>query len=484
MANGQMNKVIQILRESALLREERAMTDGQLLECFIARREESAFEALVQRHGPMVLGVCRRVVGHAQDAEDAFQGTFLVLVRKAASIAPRESVGNWLYGVAYHTALVVRAKARRQRAKEKQVEHMPQPRTEPEADWGELEAMLDRELSRLPDKYRLPVVLCELEGRKRKAVAQQLNLPEGTLSSRLATARKLLAQRLARRGLALSTVALGLVLSPKTASACVPRPLLLSTVQAAATGSASEALAAGLISTKVAAVTGSVLKSMLMAKLKIASMVLLVLGVAGFGTGIVAWQTPLAANQADTKSAPPEQKVQDLKLQRAKGPPEPANRQPDPKEIKDGTVPDQEDDGQQNQNDDGQQNHKNDGQRNQNDDGQQNHKNDGQRNQNDDGQQNHKNDGQRNQNDDGQQNHKNDGQRNQNDDGQQNHMNDGDQNNLDDGQKNQELLMGRWTPPRTGARSGVQDRTWMQHWNWQERRFPSSSLASLVNLPT
>lgn len=372
MATAQMNRVIQHLRRSALWRNGSGMTDGQLLECFVARREEAAFEALVERHGPMVLGVCRRVVGHAHDAEDAFQATFLVLVRKAASIVPREAVGNWLYGVAFRTALEARARACRQRTKEKQVKHMPQPKTESQADCRELQTILDRELSRLPDKYRLPVVLCELEGRSRKEVARQLALPEGTLSSRLATARKMLARRLARHGLAFSAGTLAVILSQNTAPACVPAPLLMGTVRAAASSAAPQAVAAGVISAKVAALTEGVLRSMLLTKLKIAAMVLLVLGIACFGAGLIAWQPTQAADHADTKPARLQQDANDLAFQQANGNQDNQQNEQNDKNNKDDGEKNQKDEGQKNQNDDGQKNNKDDGQQNNQDDGQKN----------------------------------------------------------------------------------------------------------------
>src|SRR5262245_38426607 len=190
MASGQLNSVVGHLRRAVLLPDGGGLSDGQLLERFVARHEEAAFEMLVRRHGPMVLGVCRRVLRHVHDAEDAFQATFLVLARKAASIGQRERVGNWLYGVAYRTALEARTLNAQRRANERQVGAMPEP-VAPEVnaarDWRPL---LDRELSQLPAKYREPVVLCELEGGTRRDVARQLRIPEGTLSSRLATARK------------------------------------------------------------------------------------------------------------------------------------------------------------------------------------------------------------------------------------------------------------------------------------------------------
>src|SRR5262245_10455269 len=174
----------------------------------------------------MVWGVCCRLLRHPPDAEDAFQATFLVLVRKAAAVCPRELVGNWLYGVASRTALAARAARSRRAARERQVDVMPEPLAAGVTAWEELWPLLDRELARLPDKYRVAVVLCDLEGRSRKDVARQLRLPEGTLSSRLATARRLLARRLARHGLTLSGGAVAALLGQHVSAAAVP-PLLM-----------------------------------------------------------------------------------------------------------------------------------------------------------------------------------------------------------------------------------------------------------------
>src|SRR5208283_330735 len=173
MAAGERS-VIQHLRRAVFGPEGGGMSDGELLQYFIDQQEEAAFEALVRRHGPMVLGVCRRVLNQAEDAEDAFQATFLVLVRKAASIVPREMVGNWLYGVAYRTARKAKAAAARRHLKEREVRHMPHPEPTGDEMWQELRPLLDRELHRLPDKYRVPVVLCDLEGKTRKEAARQL----------------------------------------------------------------------------------------------------------------------------------------------------------------------------------------------------------------------------------------------------------------------------------------------------------------------
>jgi RNA polymerase sigma factor (sigma-70 family) len=250
-----------------------AITDGELLACFASSRDNAAFEALVRRHGPMVLGVCRRVLQHAQDAEDAFQATFLVLARKAPSIRQRELVGNWLYGVAHRIALSARAAAGRRRALECEVNPMPEPPAQTPADsLPELRRLLDEEVSRLPDKYRVPVVLCELEGRTLRDVAQQLGIPVGTLSGRLTTARRTLGRRLARRGdLALASGALTAVLA-ESAMASIPAPLIARAI---------ESVTAATVSTHVAALADAALKAMLLTKLKVAAVVVLAVIAAG-----------------------------------------------------------------------------------------------------------------------------------------------------------------------------------------------------------
>lgn len=172
-------------RHSVLAAGDPCVPDSQLLAQFIARRDEAAFAALVKRHGPMVLGVCRRILGNGPDADDAFQATFLCLAYKAASLESRERVGNWLYGVAYRTPLAARSAAARRRARERPLGEVPEPLA-PSPDYhGELRQLLDLELSRLAGQYREVVVLCDLEGLTRKEAARQLGVPEGTLSGRL-----------------------------------------------------------------------------------------------------------------------------------------------------------------------------------------------------------------------------------------------------------------------------------------------------------
>src|SRR5262245_26198295 len=163
MATNQVSGVLQHLRSTVLLRDGAGLTDGQLLGAYISSRDQTALAALVRRHGPMVWGVCRRVLHNYHDAEDAFQATFLVLVRKAASVVPRAMVANWLYGVAHQTALKARATAARRGAREQQVVTMPEPAVQPEKLWDDVRPLLDLELRRLPDKYQAVIVLCDLE---------------------------------------------------------------------------------------------------------------------------------------------------------------------------------------------------------------------------------------------------------------------------------------------------------------------------------
>jgi RNA polymerase sigma factor (sigma-70 family) len=275
------------LRRALLLRDRHVLTDSRLIESFRVSRDEAAFEILVKRHGPMVLGVCRRVIGNVHDAEDAFQAVFLVLAKKAPSITRCELVGNWLYGVAYRTALQARGRLGRRRAREMQVKDMPQPTVSPDYELHELHQLLDQELNKLPDKYRVPIILCDLEGRPRKDVACQLKVPEGTLSSRLATGRQLLARRLVRYGLALSGGAVAAALSQQAASAAVRTGLVATAVKAAALTAAGES-AADFLSTQVLVLSQGVLKTMLLHKLKVISLVgfCLVLGGVCAGIGV------------------------------------------------------------------------------------------------------------------------------------------------------------------------------------------------------
>jgi RNA polymerase sigma factor (sigma-70 family) len=287
----ELRKVLDQMR----LADGAGLSDGQLLGRFIDGREEAAFAALLRRHGPMVLGVCRRLLRHAQDAEDAFQATFLLLAAKAASVVRREAVASYLYGVAYRTALRAKARAARRRSHERQVEEMPHPEVAP-AEVQDWRPVLDRELNRLPEKYRAPLLLCDLEGRPRREAARQLHLPEGTLASRLAAARRMLAARLGRRGISLSGGALAVVLAE--ARAAVPAALGSSTVRAAVAVAAGQAAA---VTTPAVALMKEVQKAMFLTKVKLS--LAAVMMVALLGTGGLVYQAAGQAPRVDRPAA-------------------------------------------------------------------------------------------------------------------------------------------------------------------------------------
>jgi RNA polymerase sigma factor (sigma-70 family) len=255
------------------------LSDGQLLERF-ARRRDTAAE------------VCRRVLTDTSDIEDAFQATFLVLVRKAGSIRVEDSLGRWLYGVSRRVALRAKAIARRRSARECPLN--PEELTAdtcPDAERFDLRSAIDEELGRLAEKYRTPIVLCYLEGRTHEEAARQLGWPVGTVRGRLARARELLRTRLTRRGLAPLVGLLDTVLASEGASAAVPEILLDSTVKAAMRTMAGRA-ATGVVSVSVAALAEGVLSAMFLTKLKLAAVVLLGIGTALTGAGVLVAQSP------------------------------------------------------------------------------------------------------------------------------------------------------------------------------------------------
>jgi RNA polymerase sigma factor (sigma-70 family) len=279
------------------------LTDGQLLGRFVGARDEAAFAALVRRHGPMVFGVCRRVLGDFHDAEDAFQATFLVLARKAGSVAKRDSLGCWLYQVAYHTALEAGMGNARRRSREKPVGDLPHPVVVP-AEAPDWRSALDRELSLLPERYRAAIVACDLEGRTRREAARQLGVTEGTLSSRLARGRTLLAKRLTKCGVTLSGGALAVALS-KEASAAVPAGLVSSTAKAAALMAAGQVAA---VSTTAVLLMKGVTKMMLLKKLRVVAGVVVVL--AALGMVGVGYQS--GGGLGSAQAAPPDKPKNEL----------------------------------------------------------------------------------------------------------------------------------------------------------------------------
>src|SRR5262245_24476356 len=197
------------LGETPLTRER---PDRELVERFAGQRDEAAFAALVRRHGPTVLGVCRRVLGHEQDAEDVFQAVFLVLSRKAGALRRKEAVGPWLFGVAHRLALRARQEARLRREHEGRAREGPPSDPPSELTVREAQAVVDEELARLPERERGPLVLCYLEGLTRDEAARRLCCPLGTLKDRLERGRAVLQKRLVRRGLALAAVGSTLLL--------------------------------------------------------------------------------------------------------------------------------------------------------------------------------------------------------------------------------------------------------------------------------
>ena len=272
-------------------------TDGQLLDSFIQRKDTAALAALVHRHGPMVWGVCSRMLRSHHDAEDAFQATFLILVQKAATLPDQEMVGNWLYGVARQTAVRMRALAARRGVRERQVAVMPEPTSAEQSVWNDLE-ILDEELARLPQKYRVLLVLCQLEGKTLKDVARQLAIPQGTVASRLATARALLGKRLSLRGVVVPGVLLAAVASSSAVSASVRVALVSSTIKTATLVAAGPGVQ-GAASPTVAALVSGVTKAMFMSKFKSVLAVALVIGLAlgGGVAGVRLLGVPAAAAQ-------------------------------------------------------------------------------------------------------------------------------------------------------------------------------------------
>jgi RNA polymerase sigma factor (sigma-70 family) len=322
MTRQRLDSVLDHIRQLIGLREGPALPDERLLERFVAQRDETAFGELMRRHGPMVFGVCRRVLSNTHAAEDAFQATFLVLARRAGAIARRELLANWLFGVAYRTALKARRTEARGARLQREIPDMASPEPAPESAWNELRPLLDRELAGLPDRYRQAMVLCYLQSKTLEEAALELGCSRGTVKGRLERARELLRSRMARRGIALSASALGVALAQEPLSAAVPTAFMDSTRRAAmlfAAGSAAAAAAPPVIE-----LTEGVLHTMFLTKLKNTIAVLACSAVAaGFATHLTlagpssAGGVPatsgdaaalLAPDPAEAKKADPEPK--------------------------------------------------------------------------------------------------------------------------------------------------------------------------------
>jgi RNA polymerase sigma factor (sigma-70 family) len=301
MAAARVRTVLCHLKSAAVASGGSGVTDAQLLDQYLTHHSQIAFEGLLRRHGPMVLSVCRRVLENRHDAEDAFQATFLVLVRKGDSIVPRGMVGNWLYGVAHRTSMKARTMNAKRRVKERTVAAQVGHAASADLAQCDLQRVLDQELNRLPDKYRAPLVLCDLEGKTRADAAGLIGCPEGTVATRLVKARGLLAKALTRRGLALSGGGVALLLG-QTAGA-VPASLLSSTMKAANAFAAGLAAAAGVVPAEVVALTEGVLKAMSMNKTKTVLVGLFAAGLLTFA-GLLPSALPQAPSPQQNKEKP------------------------------------------------------------------------------------------------------------------------------------------------------------------------------------
>ena len=288
------------------------LSDAQLLERFRSRSTlaiedtraaEAAFEVLVARHGPMVLGVCRRALADPGEVEDAFQATFLVLVRRASSVRAGDSLGRWLYGVSRRVAAKARVRSQRARIRTTALKTEPTAPA-PASDQGGLLAALDEEVSRLPEKYRAPVVLCHLEGLSHAEAAARLRWPVGTVSGRLSRARGLLRDRMVRRGMAPTEGSLGMLLAADGASAAVPEQLAAATVRTAVWVSMGAASEAGAVSASALALMNEVLRASVALTLKFAAAAVLTLALAGAMVAGADFAAGAGKQAGDRASAP------------------------------------------------------------------------------------------------------------------------------------------------------------------------------------
>ncbi len=284
MVKGQAGTVVHYLHclAATLGRE---LTDTELLQRFTLRRDEGAFTALVQRHGRLVWDICHHVLHHAQDTEDAFQATFVVLAASAGKIRQQERLASWLHGVALRVALKARRDAARRRKHEKEASGMARKQEPPDLSWREVRCLLDEEVQRLPDKYRVPFILCVLEGHTLAEAARQLGWKEGTVSGRLTRARQQLRERLARRGVELTAVVSALAVAHRAGAGVAPR-LVAATAQAAVSYTAGAGAAAGVLSARVATLIQGATNTMLTNHWKMIALWLLALGAGAAGAGV------------------------------------------------------------------------------------------------------------------------------------------------------------------------------------------------------
>jgi RNA polymerase sigma factor (sigma-70 family) len=273
MAESSLVKVLDHLRKVAAMHAYRDLADGELLERFVKAHDDAAFSVLIERHGAMVQGLCRRMLGNLHDAEDVCQATFLVLARRASAIRKSTVLSSWLHGVACRMAAHLKRDRARRRCRERRSQRSITANPANEVSWREAQTILDEELDRLPHRYRAPLILCYLEGKTRDEATRRLRLSPGTLHARLQRGRDLLRDRLTRRGLTFSRALFVAVLSDSAARAAIAPTLVIATAKAALAVAVNQPLAQGVISTSVLALTREALKTMFMAKLKLGTVV-------------------------------------------------------------------------------------------------------------------------------------------------------------------------------------------------------------------
>jgi RNA polymerase sigma factor (sigma-70 family) len=302
MADAPLGTVLRHIRRLTVSETTRSRTDAELLGRVAASCEPDAFTALVQRHGPLVWSVCRHVLRHHQDAEDAFQATFLVLVRKARSIRKAEALASWLHGAAYRTALRAKRDAAIRRVHERWGKNMPVEQPLPESALREALALVDEEIQRLPPRERAVFVHCCLEGRSRAEAAEQLGWKEGTVCGTLARARKRLQDRLSRRGVTLSA-ALGALALAQQAEGAAPVGLARTTIEAALCYAAAPP-SASAVPDRILALADGAAKGLVLSRARAASALLLATVLATVGTSLaIAHRPEQKAESAAVKPA-------------------------------------------------------------------------------------------------------------------------------------------------------------------------------------
>jgi RNA polymerase sigma factor (sigma-70 family) len=284
------------------------LSESQLLARFVADRDEVAFEAIVSRHGPMVLGVCRRLLDDPHDVEDGFQATFLVLVRKAGALTDRELLANWLYGVALRVATRLRRDRTRRRVRERTDVRGDVAAPADDGTCGELPFLLDQEIARLPARFRAPIVLCYFEGLTHDQAAEHLGCPVGTIRSRMAKGRELLRSRLTQRGYA-PVSSLGAFFPLARSAPAVPPALFMRTIAAAAGVAADRSIGLGATSTAVVTLVKGVLPAMSITRWITLAAVLVILGVAGSSVRVAARQHRTEPTKVAVPGAAPADRV-------------------------------------------------------------------------------------------------------------------------------------------------------------------------------